>query len=253
MRFPCVSYVIIISTVRSGVFWQLQYKILLVQANAIMVFSAGPRRGLFFWAIKGWCMWMHAACYSVTLTQLAQLKKCHKRLPIGTLLLFFVCVFLLKVFTQVDPSILTDFTSPSTLHFHRQSQISRFSTRTLGSVRDLSRSLFLIDTNWHWHVETRRIDLIETRSQCGSNSMLLCCPRLTSKWEFSWCRTNSHLKSDGHGVSILRVFLTNCASLPWHWVHKLERKLQMPYTGNSSLQKNIRNSTWSQDRETGAR
>jgi len=43
---------------------------------------------------------MHAACYSVTLTQLAQLKKCHKRLPIRTLL-YFLWFFLLKVFAQV--------------------------------------------------------------------------------------------------------------------------------------------------------
>lgn len=67
-----------------------------------------------------------------------------------------------RVFTQVDPGILTDFTSPSTSSFHRQSQISPFSTRTLGSVCDLSGSLFLNENNWHWHVEMRRIDMIET-------------------------------------------------------------------------------------------
>lgn len=243
-RFPCVSYVIIISlifkTVRSGVFLATAVPGDVGWGQCNYGIFSRPKTRVAFLSDQGMVHVDACGMLRCDFDTVGTAKKMSQEAAYQNAPSIFCVFFLLKVFTQVDPSILTDFTSPSTLNFHRQSQISRFSTRTLGSVCDLSRSLFLIDTNWHWHVETRRIDLIETRRQCGSNSMLFCCPRITSKWEFSWCRTNSHPKSDGHGVSILRVFLTNCVSLPSHWVHKLERKLQLPHTAhtwNSSLQK----------------
>ena len=215
-----------------------------------MVFSAGPRRGLLFWAIKGWCMWMHVACYSVTLTQLAQLKKCHKRLPIRTLL-YFLWFFLLKVFAQVyNRSKYFD-----RLHFTFNFEFPQAESNQPVLYEDTRVSLIRIThLEWHqlaltcwdakdwrdWNTPTFEYFCRFLSCHHVSNSVLFCYPYpwLTSKWEFSWC-INSHPMSEGNGVSWCIYFVTFSYKLrvQWHWVHKLERKLQLPYTWNSSLQK----------------
>lgn len=139
MWFICHHHVILIfKTVRSGAFWQLQYSV-------GHVGSGQCNHGIFSrpWARVGFLSdqgMVHVGACGMLRCDFDTVGTEEKKVTRG-------CLSEHKYI--IDPSILTDFTSPSTSSFHRQSQISRFSTRTLGSVCDLSGLLILNNANWH--------------------------------------------------------------------------------------------------------